>query len=341
MSFEFAAAGLGLLASLLAPYVVLPLLRRLGVVDIPSARSSHSSPAIRGAGLATLVGFITGCLVILAGGHAPKLVICVLLASAAAAGAGWLEDFKGISIKYRVASQLLIGLSAAAAVVAVSGAEPWIIPLGGLFITGFINVANFMDGVDGISGLNGAVFGGTYAVTGMLTSQPWLTAAGLVLAAVYAAFLPWNLGRNRIFLGDSGSYLLGAAVSVMAFAAFCSGAPLLAILGPIAIYLADATYTLLSRIAGGQRWYESHRSHTYHQLEDLGLTHLQVAAIVAAGSCATGALGILAAQAAPWTAVLYLGIAGVLIAGYLMTPAAIRRWASNRHADVGRSRLDG
>jgi UDP-N-acetylmuramyl pentapeptide phosphotransferase/UDP-N-acetylglucosamine-1-phosphate transferase len=68
----------------------------------------------------------------------------------AAAGAGWLEDFKGIAIKYRVASQLLIGLSAAGAVVAVSGAEPWIIPLGGLFITGFINVANFMDGVDGI-----------------------------------------------------------------------------------------------------------------------------------------------------------------------------------------------
>ena len=324
------SASLALAVSLVAPYAVLPALRRLNVVDVPSSRSSHSSTAVRGLGLATLTGLLAGGVIMLGWGDSAPLIICILAASAAAALTGWLEDYKGVPIRYRVAGQLVIGFTATSAVVAVTGSEPWIVPVGGIFVTGFINVANFMDGVDGLSGFNGVVIGGTYAVWGWLETLPWMAGAGLVLAAAHTGFLPWNLGRRKMFLGDSGSYLLGSAVSVIALAAICSGVPLLAVLGPLAIYLADTTWTLLSRIISGKRWYESHRSHIYHQLEDLGVRHLQIAALVAVGSCATGVMGALATCSAPWGAALYGSIGLGIVAAYLTAPSWIRRWASAR-----------
>lgn len=327
------AAGLALAVSLLAPFGIKPLLRRLNVVDIPTVRSSHSGPAIRGAGLATLAGFVAGCVVLLVWGKTADLglITIILCSSIAAAGVGWVEDCKGISIKLRIVWQIVIGMTATGLIAALSGSQLWLIGIGGILVAGFINVANFMDGIDGISAFHGAIFGAMYAVAGLLTAEWWLVATGLILSAVYLAFIPWNLGKESIFLGDSGSYLLGGAVSVMAIAAVCSGISPLMMVGPLAIYLADSSFTLLSRISRGERWYESHRAHIYHQLEDLGMRHVSVAGIVAGASCLTGVLGFLAARTTPWGALLYIAFAVAVIAAYLASPQIIRQRDSRRN----------
>lgn len=344
MTVTLSAAGVALVVSLVAPFAIRPFLLRLNVIDIPSARSSHSVPTIRGAGLATLSGFIAGFFVLLMWGRTSDIGIVgiVLCSSVAAAGVGWVEDYRGISIKRRVAWQLFIGLSGTGVVAAVSGAPLWILPIGGIVVAGFINVANFMDGIDGISGFNGVVFGGMYAMVGLLSAQWWMFAAALVLAVVYLAFLPWNLGKESIFLGDSGSYLLGGAVSVIAIGALCAGVSAIMIVGPIAIYLADASFTLLSRILGGKRWYESHRNHVYHQLEDLGIPHVRVAAVVAGANCLTGGLSVLAANVGFWSALLYIVIAAAVVVAYLASPRIVRRLSGHGvNGAVGGSREHG
>src|SRR5690606_29011020 len=80
-----------------------------------------------------------------------------------------------------------------------------------LFISSYINVANFMDGLNGISGFHGVIAGAAFGVVGWLTATPWLLIIGVVLAAGYLGFLPWNLTKPGAFLGDVGSYLLGGA----------------------------------------------------------------------------------------------------------------------------------
>lgn len=334
------AALAAFFVSLVAPFFIKPLLRKLNVMDIPSARSSHSSPTLRGGGLATLAGFVPGCLVFLFWGDDRELwvVVVILGASAGAAAVGWVEDSMGMLIKYRLVWQLVIGCAATGGAAVLAGSPSWLIPVGAIFIAGFTNVANFMDGIDGMSAFHGLVIGCFFALAGLLTGEVWMTAVGLVLAVVYLAFVPWNLGKTPFFLGDSGSYLLGGAVSVIGVAALSSGVPPMMIAGPVCIYMADSTFTLFRRIAEGARWYESHRSHVYHQLEDLGMPHVAVAGLVAGGSCLTGTLGMLAATSAAAESYWFVAAASVVIALYLASPRLIGRiWGRTRVSNVAGS----
>ena len=78
-----------------------------------------------------------------------------------------------------------------------------------VWMIGFVNAFNFMDGVNGISGAHAMIGGAAYACLGWLRPDPFLAAAGAAVAAGALAFLPWNAVRARVFLGDAGSYGLG------------------------------------------------------------------------------------------------------------------------------------
>ena len=82
------------------------------------------------------------------------------------------------------------------------------------WITGFVNAFNFMDGVNGISGAHALIAGAVYACLGWWQHDGFLVPAGAAVAAGALAFLPWNAGQARVFLGDAGSYALGAALAI-------------------------------------------------------------------------------------------------------------------------------
>ncbi|WP_346959164.1 glycosyltransferase family 4 protein [uncultured Arthrobacter sp.] len=322
-------AATTLLASLLLPFAVKPWLVRLGVVDIPSARSSHHQATIRGMGmaaaLATAIGYLTAVLVGLV--TVDRSVFAVVLAIiATSAAVGWIEDLRGLSIRGRAAAQLGIGAAGSAALIVLTSQALWWLPLAAVAIAAYVNIANFMDGINGISGLHGVTAGAAYAVAGLLGGQPWLTAGGTVLAMAFLGFLPWNLGRGSVFLGDVGSYLLGASIAALAVAGFLSGVYVEYVLSPILVYAADTGYTLLRRIKAGERWYASHREHVYQRLTDVGFSHLQSAAVVTACTIAVIVLGFTAATAAlPVVALCVAGSLLVLVL-YLASPDLIRRF---------------
>ena len=305
------AAGVAFVVSLGSLFLLRPLLRHWGVLDVPNERSSHNSPVLRGAGLAPLLGIAIAYLIVLAS-HPSSISLgltwTALGGSVACGVLGWVEDFAGLRVAVRASLQLLIGVLSTSAIVMIEGVSPWWIPLGAIAVAGYINVANFMDGINGISGLHAVVAGVTYAVLGVALQEPWLITGGVVIAAAFGGFLPWNLLRGRVFLGDVGSYLLGGGIAVLAVGAFVNGAPLLAVLGPIAIYLADSGLTLFRRIVNGERWYEAHRSHAYQRLTDYGLSHLSAASVVTISSAITAVVGLLAVGA-PANVVVLLTIA--------------------------------
>ena len=265
------------------PFLVRPLLRTLNMVDLPNERSSHTTPTYRGMGLATALAVCASFGVATAAGWTVNTGISVTLLAGMAAALllGWIEDVSGIGIAIRAGVQLLIG-AGVAGVLSVLMNVPifWTVPAA-IFVAAYINVANFMDGINGISGCHGLAAGLCYSFTGYLTELPWLTLGGLAIAGAFAAFLPWNVrsGRN-VFLGDAGSYLLGAGLSILAVGTWFANVNPLVALAPLLVYLADSGTTLLRRMAAGEQWYKPHRTHVYQRLTDVGFTHLGSATVV-------------------------------------------------------------
>lgn len=271
----------------LLPFAVRPILRRHNMVDVPNERSSHTAPTYRGMGLATaaatLLAFVVATLFGWTYRSSESLQLAVTIAAAILCAfiLGWLEDIRGVSIVRRAGLQLVIGLLASVSFATVQGTNILLLILGAIFVAGYINVANFMDGINGISGAHGLVAGLAYALTGWMVNLPWLALAGVAVAGAFAAFLPWNVrpGKN-VFLGDAGSYVLGAALGTLAVGAWFADVPFLLAFAPLMTYLADAGTTLFRRFMAGEQWYKPHRTHTYQRLTDVGFSHLGSTAVV-------------------------------------------------------------
>src|SRR5260370_72174 len=197
--------------------------------------------------------------------------------------------------------------------------------LGTVWITGFVNAFNFMDGVNGISGAHALIAGAVYAGLGWWRHDGFMVPAGAAVAASALAFLPWNAGRARVFLGDAGSYSLGAALATLAAYGVLAGIPAEAVLGPLALYIADTAWTLQRRIRAGERWLEPHRTHVYQRWCDAGWSHQRVTATAAATTVLLSLLGAASLAGDPaLRAAADLAGAGVLLA-YLRSPALLAR----------------
>lgn len=347
-----------LLLSLLLPYVVKPLLVKLGVMDVPNERSSHEKPVLRGLGLAVLIAIVAveAAYTIVAAVFDPhsatwKFLLIVMLGTLAAGLLGLSEDLRGISVRMRSIVLLSIAAGSVVALIwatrSVFGASfGWVagiwnpmwlgvVPTWGLvllaiygvlFISSYINVANFMDGLNGISGFHGIIAGLTFAAAGIFyMGGGWLSIAGFALAAGFAGFLPWNLTKPGAFLGDVGSYMLGGAVAITSFAAFVYGVPILATIGPMIIYFGDVGTTLVKRMRAGHKWDEPHKEHAYQRLQQLGMSHVAASGINAAFTLAASVLGLVSIFVAPvwWILLVALGLALVVL--YQLTPRLLAR----------------
>jgi UDP-N-acetylmuramyl pentapeptide phosphotransferase/UDP-N-acetylglucosamine-1-phosphate transferase len=160
----------------------------------------------------------------------------------------------------------------------------------------------------------------------------FLVPAGAAVAASALAFLPWNAGQARVFLGDAGSYALGAALAVLAAYALVRRVPPEAVLGPLVLYLGDTAWTLQRRIRAGERWLEPHRTHVYQRWCDAGWSHQRVTLTAAAATVVLSLLG-----AASLTGDLPLraaaGLAGTaVVVTYLRSSALLVRRAARAEA---------
>ncbi len=279
-----------LVASIALPIIIF-VLRRWSILDNPSARSSHLFPTIRGAGAAQIFGIFSswGSL-----GWVPSLGI---LGSITFGVLGLVDDIRAQRPLVRLTIQLMIGI----ATVAVFVSEPRytiasmaLVSAGSVFVVFVVNATNFMDGINGISALHGVLLGAIYWVMLTEASPAWAAIAAAIVG-VSLAFLPWNWGHKaKAFLGDSGSYLLGALYAVLIIAAWKAGINPLIAVAPIAIYLVDVSRTIALRIMRRRPLFTAHREHVYQELTDGGLSHSSVSLIVGVFTIFAGGIAIAA-----------------------------------------------
>jgi len=296
------------------------LLLRRAVLDRPNERSSHAQPTPRGAGLA-----LVPLLLLLWAGLArhdalPGQAGIVLAAALVLLLVSFLDDLRGLSAGVRFPMHLL---AVAAGLWALPGdwtltrglLPPWAdLLLGGLAWLWFLELTNFMDGIDGISGVElGSIALGLVllAALGLLAPGPGL--AALLLLAALLGFLAWNWHPAAIFLGDAGSVPLGFLAGWLLLLACGQGLWPVALILP-AYYWADATLTLLKRARRGEKVWQAHRSHFYQRaLASLG--HGQVAGAVLLGNLLLIAAALLAAAGRPWVG---LALAALVVATLLL-----------------------
>jgi Fuc2NAc and GlcNAc transferase len=322
--------GLAVATVLLAAFVVTVLLTgvsrryalRRALFDIPNERSSHSVPTPRGGGLAIAATLAAGMAALGGlGAVRSELAWAWFGGGLAVAGIGWLDDHRNVPPRWRAAVHVL---AAAWAVYCLGGIDR--ITLGGttwhlgwagsllavVAVVWLINLYNFMDGIDGLAGLEAVTAGLGAAALAWWGGNPGLAAAAALLAVSGGGFLWWNWPPARIFMGDVGSGLFGYCFAVLALAGEKSGAvPAAVWLILLAVFVLDATFTLVSRVLRGEQWYTAHRSHAYQRGVQLGYSHRRVSSTV--GGINVLILFPLAALAAAYPATQFW-VVGVTVA---------------------------
>lgn len=333
-SVVWGAVSLAGVVAIAAPALVRPSLTKLGVLDVPNQRSSHTNPTLRGGGVAPLMGFILGGIWVSI--ELPKesmLIPTAVLAAAVIVGlVGLVEDLRGLRVTVRAGLQIAVGGGLAIVLSGSLGVSWMWVPIAAIGFAAQVNFTNFMDGVNGISSLQGFVAGSAFAALGAVQDVPWLVTVGLITAFSFIAFLPWNLSAPGMFLGDVGSYLLGGALGATSIAALAAGLSPVAAVAPLTIYWADTVLTLLSRARRHEPIFQPHRSHIYQQMTDLGLSHFAVASVVAAFTLLSSAVGVLAA-AAHIPPLIALFLIAALMTLYLLLPGMLVNVQSSVNSD--------
>lgn len=263
--------------------VVLPILKHTGIIDIPNARSSHVIPTPRGGGIALTIGLLAACLVAPAVGLRVPLQVVVVAASLALIG--FIDDRRGLPASVRLGCQLSAGLLCGTLLGGVVGAA-----IGAVVFPVIINAVNFMDGINGISGSIGVVWGSSALIYGSFWDDDYIIFLGVATASVCLGFLPWNMPSAKIFLGDVGSYFLGALIAGGILLGSVGGGVVntgatWVLLSPLCLYLVDTGGTILRRVRRGEKLSEAHREHVYQRLAAAeGMAHWQVSLLVAGAS---------------------------------------------------------
>ncbi|MEJ0072394.1 MAG: glycosyltransferase family 4 protein [Pseudomonadota bacterium] len=316
-----ALGTLSLAVAWAATGVVAGWLRRRAILDHPNDRSSHDRPVPRGGGLGLLAGLgvgWAGTLALLPGielGTAGAL----LAGAAALAAVSFLDDLRGLPVAARLPVQILAVCGVLAALPADALLFQGLLPgladrlLTGLAWLWFINLFNFMDGIDGLSGVEAAAIGFGAALIAWLVGSFATVGLGVTLGAASLGFLIWNWQPARVFLGDVGSVPLGFLLGWLLLQLALDGAWAAALILP-AYYWADASLTLLQRLARGEAVWRPHRAHFYQRAVRQGMSHADVARQVMAADLTLVALAYLSLQAPPWLA---LGLATLPVARLL------------------------
>ncbi len=317
----FAAMMSALLIVALYPWLARYALAR------PNARSSHRTPTPQGGGIAVIVATVGAVGLALAAfslGVAPNSPLPkILIAAILMACLGAVDDIRPLPVVPRFLLQAIVIVGVIYTLpdqLRVVPGLPWsierlLLVIGGLW---FVNLVNFMDGIDWMTVAEAIPITATLAILGVMgTLPPYGAVLALALGGAVLGFAYFNRPLAKVFLGDVGSLPIGLVLGWLLLLVAGTGHLAAAVLMPL-YYLADATITLLRRILHGEPFWQSHRSHFYQRATDKGFSTMAIVARVFAVNLGLGALA-LATVIVPgrMSAIAALAIGAALVAWLL------------------------
>jgi UDP-N-acetylmuramyl pentapeptide phosphotransferase/UDP-N-acetylglucosamine-1-phosphate transferase len=335
----FAASAL---ISAVVTRVSIALAVRRNLLDHPNERSLHTQPVPRVGGIGIVLGFLAPFAILRHGAHWWVLPTGM----AAMAGVGLLDDFLNLAASRKYLLQLAIvallmysGLVVRELSLPMAGAMAlgWLaVPLTLVWLTGFPNFFNFMDGTNGMAGGTGAIYGAFFAAFAYVEGRPELAMAGLLMAGSSMGFLVYNFPRAKTFMGDAGSLFLGLGAAILVLpqqaktgGPVSAGEHVLAALMLCSVFIYDCTTTILTRLARGENILAAHRSHYYQRLARAGWGHTRVAWLYFAMHCVAGVLGMIYLKGTENVRVAALAADAAMLAGLSVLVRTAENTAQN------------
>ena len=284
MEWLFPAFISSIAASIAITKLVLNELKRRSILDMPNQRSSHQQPTPRGGGIAVMI-VIAICWSVPALNS--PIAAALLVGALLLAIVSWIDDLKTVEIIVRLSAQfaaVILGLFFLdnEGYLLQGLAPKWLDRvLAALVWVWFINLFNFMDGIDGIASIETMIisFGLTIlSITSpSIAPEPWLS---LSILGVATGFLKSNWPPAKLFLGDVGSIPLGYILGGLLLLVAMRGAWQVALILPL-YFLLDSTITLCRRLLRLEPIWRAHKEHFYQQAVSAGKSHAEVTTAVA------------------------------------------------------------
>lgn len=293
LDYKFALLGF-LTAFTVTLTIITPaifLLKKIGAFDMPGDRKLHSSPIPTMGGITIIIGLATALLLWFPFTTDMKW-ISIFFSIAILGALGVIDDLKDISARYKFVIQFAL-----AAMIAVSGIR--ITSFEGLFginqlpvpdqyaftiivIVGITNAFNLIDGIDGLAAGLGFMSLMILGIFLYLSNDPQSSFIAFALAGAVLAFLFFNINPAKIFMGDTGSLLMGFIIAILCTRLIqvntevenpvINHAPVFA-LGIVFIPVFDTIRVFLLRIWNGKSPFVADKTHIHHLLTNSGATH--------------------------------------------------------------------
>jgi UDP-N-acetylmuramyl pentapeptide phosphotransferase/UDP-N-acetylglucosamine-1-phosphate transferase len=323
-----ASAAIAAVAAIVCAGLILiirPWLERYALAH-PNTRSSHIAPTPQGGGVAVVAAAIAvACAAsfFVPAADQSNFPVTLLAAVILIAGVGAMADLRPVN----VAPRLLLQTLAVVAVVFSLPAElraapflPWwiervLLVVGGLW---FVNLVNFMDGLDWMTVAEVVPVTAAIAVIGSLgLLPPQAMIVSLALCGATIGFAFFNRPVAKLFLGDVGSLPIGLVLGWLLVLLAGHGGRAAAVLLPL-YYVADSTITLLRRLSNGEPIWQAHRTHFYQRATRAGYSVNEVVTRVFAVNLALAALAITTAIFREITIDLAALVAGGILVAWLL-----------------------
>ncbi len=297
-----AVFGLAAIGTFLAAIPAEIIGYRKRIMDHPGHRSSHAIAVPRTGGIAILLGMVLSLAVF---GKPTAPFLLGLGSVAIIAAVSFIDDLITISSGVRLVVHLIV-TTAAVELIGLELTEihlpylslqlpRWVgLVVSVLFVAGFANFFNFMDGINGIAVSQGLFGGVTLAVLLALGGGSNSALVAVALTGASLGFLPHNFPKARMFMGDSGSTILGYILAMLTLVgAERTDFPWIAFVLPLGVFIYDATFTLFKRALRGENLLKPHREHHYQLLIRCGWTHTRVTGIQAGLMLVCASAGII------------------------------------------------
>ncbi|ACL67751.1 glycosyl transferase family 4 [Anaeromyxobacter dehalogenans 2CP-1] len=299
MSWQFGLACLTFVAAVAVTWLVKQVALRRNLLDAPNERSAHVRPTPRLGGMGIMAAFVPAALTLAVVEELGARVIAVVALTALVAIVGLVDDLHPLRARTRFGAQVVL----ACAVVfgaADGGRVAWsLLPeaarplapvLSVLWIVWLTNLYNFMDGIDGLAGGQAVLASAAIAVAAFGMGVPAVGGLAVLMGAAAAGFLVFNFPPASIFMGDVGSTALGFFFASLPLVADGGRLPVEVVGLALALFILDATTTLVRRLARGERFYQAHRSHWYQRPLTCGVHHRAITLTAYAGMLIVGVL---------------------------------------------------
>ncbi len=317
--------------AMIISYIVTPFVKwlanKVGAVDVPKDdRRVHKVPIPRLGGLAIYISMIVSMLIFIE--DIDRSIIGIMIGATIIVITGVIDDIKPLSAKTKFAAQIVAAVVLVLSDVRIDFiSNPFdkvngliflgtlSIPVTIFWVIGITNTVNFIDGLDGLAAGVASISAMALLFVASINGFIGVAIMSAIIAGAAFGFLPYNFNPAKIFMGDTGSLLLGYMLSVIAIKGVMKSVAAIGIAVPILVLgipIFDTTFAILRRLINKRPPWKADKGHLHHRLLARGLTQKQAVLTLYFVSICLGAAAVLITDSDPQSGAIILVIVATL-----------------------------